>query len=350
MNSTKVHFVTLLMLTLSLQMSAQPGAKGFVFKEIPEKKQLDVTYNGRLLTSYCYYDSVMKPVLFPLNTVSGITVTRGYPLTPREGERVDHPHHIGLWLNYEHVNGLDFWNHSTAIPYERRSKYGTIRHDRITGTKAGRDEAILDVSAQWQRPDKATLLHETTRYIFNISGNDFIIDRTTTLQAVTEDVSFKDVKDGFLGMRVARELELPSDDKVKLVTADGTVSSDPVAGSENVTGMYLSSVGLKGDDVWGTRAKWVTLSGVIRGKQVSATIIDHPDNIGYPSYWHARGYGLFAVNPFGQEVFSQGKEALNFVLRKSNTVTFKYRVIIHEGKNFTPEEINKLLDDFSRKN
>src|SRR5437763_16177758 len=87
---------------------------GFRFVDHPEQKQLDLEWNGKLLTAYCYYDSVRKPILYPINTVDGITVTRGYPLQPRAGERTDHPHHTGMWLNYESVNGLDFWNNSTA--------------------------------------------------------------------------------------------------------------------------------------------------------------------------------------------------------------------------------------------
>src|ERR1051325_9520440 len=89
--------------------------KGFEFTDRPDKKQLDLTYNGQLLTAYCYYDSIFKPFLYPINTVDGITVTRGWPIEPRPGERVDHPHHTGMWLSYESLNGLDFWNNSTAI-------------------------------------------------------------------------------------------------------------------------------------------------------------------------------------------------------------------------------------------
>ncbi len=92
---------------------------GFSLVEKKEAKQIDVLYNGKLLTAYCYYNSIKKPFLFPVNTLDGITVTRGYPVTPRAGERTDHPHHTGLWLNYESVNGLDFWNNSTAIPDDK---------------------------------------------------------------------------------------------------------------------------------------------------------------------------------------------------------------------------------------
>ena len=57
------------------------------------------------------------------------------------------------------------------------------------------------------------------------------------------------------------------------------------------------------------------LTGKKDGKDITIGMFDHPSNVGYPAYWHARGYGLFAVNPLGRKVFSNGKEELNFSLK-----------------------------------
>jgi hypothetical protein len=54
--------------------------------------------------------------------------------------------------------------------------------------------------------------------------------------------------------------------------------------------------------------------------------------VGYPTYWHARGYGLFAANPLGQNVFSEGKESLNYLLNPGESVTFDYRILVLNGK------------------
>jgi len=70
------------------------------------------------------------------------------------------------------------------------------------------------------------------------------------------------------------------------------------------------------------------LSGNIREEPVTITILDHPSNPGFPTYWHARGYGLFAANPLGQKVFSNGKEELNLTLAPNQGVTFRYRILI----------------------
>src|ERR1022692_2411971 len=68
-------------------------------------RRVDVLVDGQPFTSYIWPDTLKKPVLFPLRTASGTIITRGYPLEPRPGERTDHPHHVGLWFNYENVNG-----------------------------------------------------------------------------------------------------------------------------------------------------------------------------------------------------------------------------------------------------
>lgn len=321
---------------------------GFKIVEKPNEKQVDIIYNNKLLTAYCYYDSGRKPILFPVNTVDGITVTRSYPFKNIAGERTDHPHHTGIWLNYESVNGLDFWNNSTAIPVEKRDHYGTILHRKIIKKETKGSTATLTVAASWVRPDNKVLLNEETTFKFSVRGKDFIIDRITSLTATDTTVVFKDVKDGMLAIRVARELELPSKENSKYVDDKGNITTVPPASSKDVTGMYYSSNGLKGDSVWSSKGPWVSLTGKKQGRDITIGIIDHPSNVGYPSYWHARGYGLFAINPLGRKIFSQGKEELNFTLKPGQSTTFKYRVIIHSGKALTSNKMNKLAADFAR--
>jgi hypothetical protein len=74
-----------------------------------------------------------------------------------------------------------------------------------------------------------------------------------------------------------------------------------------------------------------------------------PQNPGYPTYWHARNYGLFALNPLGQKVFSEGKETLNFKLAKGEKTTFKYRVVIASGKEkLSSASIDQLVSGFTK--
>ena len=311
--------------------------------------KIDVLVDGKLFTSYFYpSDSILKkPVLFPILTAKGTTITRGYPFATRAGERVDHPHHVGMWLNYESVNGFDFWNNSTAI--KDRTKYGTIKHTGILQTNGGYNKANLTVSADWIDTDGKgkNLIKEKTNYIFHAKGNQRIIDRITTLTAQNEEVKFKDVKDGFFAIRVARELEHPSDKPDIFVDAKGIETKVDKLDNTGITGSYHTSAGINGEDAWSTRGKWTNLTGKIKNEDISVAIIDHPSNINYPTYWHARGYGLFAANPLGEKVFSKEKKELNFTLSPKQSVTFRYRTVVTSGK-ITDERLDELAEDFTK--
>lgn len=343
----KGYIIVIFLMILAVAAPAQFNRKGFQVVPQPGKKQVNIVYNGNILTAYCYFDSIRKPFLYPVKTVDGITVTRGYPIQPVVGERTDHPHHTGLWLNYESVNGLDFWNNSTAIAPQKRSHYGTIRHQEITDYNAGPLRASLSVTADWHRPDNKVLLAEKTNFVFSVQGKHFLIDRITTLTAMDDEVIFKDVKDGFLAIRVARELEMPTQQADIFVDAAGNETAVPKINNEGVTGMYYSSEGLKGDSVWGSKGRWAMLKGKKEGKNIAIAFFDHPSNPGYPTYWHARGYGLFALNPLGRKIFSNGKEELNFSLQPHRSVTFRYRVMIASDAALSANQINKIADAFA---
>jgi hypothetical protein len=312
-----------------------------------EDNKVDVIINDQLFTSFIYPNNLEKQVLYPIISASGKTLTRGFPLLPTAGERVDHPHHIGLWFNYGDVNGLDFWNNSSAIPAERKSRYGTIVHQSVDKIESGNDQGILEVTSNWVTPAGKALLVENTTYRFSASGDSRIIDRITKLTAQDEEVRFNDNKEGVIAVRVTRAMELPADRPVRFTDASGIPTDVPVLNNEGVNGNYISSEGIEGENVWGTRAKWMKLYSVIDGDPVSITIVDHPRNPGYPTYWHARGYGLFSANPLGQSEFSSGKEKLNFKLGPGQSTTFKHRIIVHSGSDITTDEINKQFNDFS---
>lgn len=309
------------------------------------KDKVLISDNGKPFTSFLYGSQITKPVLFPLIAPDGATLTRGYPLEPRKGDPADHPHHIGLWMNYENVNGIDFWNNSPAVPADREQLYGRIV--TIGGIKVENGlQAKLVYQSKWLKFNNESLISERTEYIFQTIGEIRIIDRITTLTA-DQDIVFKDAKDGFLGIRVAHELELPSKEKRQYVDDKGNLTT--VEADSAVTGNYLTSEKKEGDSAWGTRAKWCMLYGKIGLDTVSLAIIDYPENPGYPTYWHARGYGLFAANPLGQKIFSNNKEQLNLALKKGESATFRYRILIASGNSRLSEnEIKDLQSQFEK--
>jgi len=296
------------------------------------ERRVDVLVDGQPFTSYVWPDRLAKPVLYPIRTAKGTLVTRGFPLDPRPGERVDHPHQVGFWFNFGDVNGVDFWGNSEAIKAEERAKMGDIRHREIVSARGGDGRGELEVLLAWILPGSPASLEERTRFVFQAAPGTRAIDRLATLTAKGGTVTFQDTKEGMLGLRVARALEQPATEPEVFTDASGKATAVPVLDNTGVTGLYASSEGLKGDAVWGTRARWMALSGRVGGEDVVLLLLDHPKNPGHPTYWHARGYGLFAANPFGAKAFTNGKASPSaFPLEPGQSAVFRHRLAILPG-------------------
>jgi len=302
-----------------------------ILHQDPANQRVDITIDGAPFTSYLWNDSLRKPVLYPLIAPDGTTLTRSNP--PLPGERPDHPHHIGLWFNYSNVNGFDFWNNSDAIPADRRAKMGSIHHKSVLLARNGRTRGELRTTATWTTVPGDDLLNQTTDYIITrLNNGDRQLDLVITLTALTH-VVFTDDKDGLLGLRVAQFLESPTEKSGVYTDANGNQTKVAGVASALATGVYQTSAGKIGDAAWGTRGTWCYLSGISKGKPETIAILDHPGNPGYPTYWHARGYGLFAVNPLGVTGFAPHAPPMNFTLDKGKSVTFRYRLLFMSHAN-----------------
>ena len=61
-------------------------------------------------------------------------------------------------------------------------------------------------------------------------------------------------------------------------------------------------------------------------------ILDHPGSFRHPTHWHARGYSLFAANPFGlHDFYGDDTKDGSYLLPEGKTLRFLYRVYIHSG-------------------
>jgi hypothetical protein len=313
-------------------------------------RRVDITIDGQAFTSYIWPATLKKPVLYPIIDADGVTVTRGWPLQPRPGERTDHPHHDGLWFNYSNLNGFDFWNNSEAIPAARSPKMGTIVFGKIVSAKSGANRGELTTNSTWIDGTNHPVLDETTHYVFAHQGATRSIDLAVTLKALDRAV-FNDDKDGLLGLRVARWLESPEEKGGTFTDSNGVAT--PVAAAANVpgvappTGEYLTSEGVKGEAAWSTRGRWCALTGHNgAGHTVTIAIFDHPGNVGYPTYWHARGYGLFAANPLGRHMFDPKQPAFDYTLEKGQSTTFRYRIVFYTHAA-SVDELNHEADAFA---
>jgi len=337
----------MVMLALSTTLSAQKKEQVSVLR-YDNSNRIEIFIGGKPFTSFLYPDTLEKPVLYPIQAANGTVVTRGFPLDPKPGDPTDHPHHIGLWFNYENLNGLDFWNNSYAIPKEKKNQYGWIRTDKIleaTGGTIGK----LAYHANWTNQQKEVILEETTRFEFSGDAHRRIIDRITTLKA-DKDALFKDAKDGMLGLRLAHELQMPTTEDQKFTDDKGNVTIVKGGTDKIPTGNYLTSAGKTGNDAWSTRGIWCKVYGKMGTDSISIAIIDNPKNPNYPTFWHARNYGLFAANPLGEKIFTNGKSEKNLTLKKGESVTFRYRIVIENGKEtMSVAELNRMAGEFAGK-
>ena len=346
MNFKQYTAISLLAVSTVFNATAQKKQMVTVVKSNDENK-IDISIGGKFFTSFLYPTGLEKPVLYPVHTANGTVVTRGFPLNPQPGDPNDHPHHIGIWFNFENLNGLDFWNNSYAIAANRKHLYGWIKTDRIIKT-AGGNTGILSYHANWTNQQNKVLAEETTSFEYSGTAHQRIIDRITTIIADTT-LLFTDAKDGLLGIRLAHALQIPTNKDQKFTDDKGNVTIVKGGTDTIANGNYLSSTGKTGDDVWSTKAVWCKVFGKIKTDSVSVVIIDHPANTNYPTFWHARGYGLFAANPLGEKIFTNGQSFKNLQLKKGEAVSFRYRIIIDEGKQTIPAAaINKLANEFAK--
>jgi len=282
---------------------AEPGA--------PVPAVLD----GELVTEYHYADAD-RPYFYPVIAPTGDNVTRHWPMKDiNKDEQQDHTHHRSLWFTHGDVNGHDFWSEG--------------RGPKIVQTKlkvdSGDKRCVIVAENEWRTKEGQVLCTDLRKHTVRKSGDNRMIDFEITIKATHGDVVFGDTKEGSMAFRVAPTLR-----------ASGKVAQ----------GAMVNSEGGSGKGIWGKRARWSDYYGPINGKVVGIAIMDHPTNPRHPTTWHARDYGLCAANPFGLSHFEKKpKGAGNMEIKEGESVTFRYRTLVHNG---TPEEagVEALYQDY----
>jgi hypothetical protein len=282
-------------------------SKGVQITELPDRLRVEI--NGKLFTEYHFKD-VPRPFCYPLLGPGGVAMTRNAPMKEVAGEDRDHPHHRSFWFTHGNVNGVDFWS-------EARD-FGKIVHGSFVKVSSGAQEGVIQSRHQWLAKDGTEVCtDERTLRIYNRPDNERLFDYEITIHAGKEHVTFGDTKEGSMALRLAETMRL----KPNKFNAG------------KPTGTIVNSEGVRDGDTWGKRAAWCDYYGPVDGKIVGAAIFDHPQNPRHPTWWHVRDYGLFAANPFGQHDFEKlpDPNAGNLVIPAGKSVTFRYRVYLHEG-------------------
>lgn len=268
-------------------------------------ERISVEIDGKPYTEYFLSADGNKPYLYPLRTASGVIVTRHFPMETVTGETNDHPHHRGLFFSHGDISGVNFWATEADV---KDPKKGRMVLKNVIEAKGGEKSGTIRAVFSGLDPEGKPMMTESRTLTFYPGAENRVIDFEIRIDALRE-LKFMDTKEGTFGIRLATPLS--EDRGGRMVNAEGAQTEK---------------------NVWGKQSPWVDYFGTLEGKTVGIAIMDNPANPRYPTYWHARAYGLFAANPFGVRDFTGDKtKDGSMTVEAGKSVTFRYRVVIHPG-------------------
>ena len=251
--------------------------------------QILVRWNNMPLTAYRAHQTQKYPYFYPVNgPASGISLTTESSLP--------YPHHRGLWLGCDPLNGGDYWSDG---PLER----GHIKSVKLALAETNENSAVIADQCLWTRKDATPPLHDERKFTISVPNERlWIIDAELKLVA-QEDITIGRAKHSFFALRVAPDIS-PAYGGV-LMNSEGDI------GAEGTYGKEASWCGYHG--------KRAAQPDVVEG----IAIMTHPDNP-WPPVWFTRDYGNLSPSPF------------NFLneawkLQKGASIQLKYLVVVHVG-------------------
>lgn len=250
---------------------------------------LEIRLGDRKVAEYRFGKDVPKPYLYPILGPDGKPMTEDSPS--------DHVHHHSLYFSHDEVSGFHFW---------REGKGGSpIRHERFLEIFDKEDSPGFTTVNAWMGGDKPLLRDTRTFRFIPLEDGEYLIDICIDFVAVDRDVTFGSTKEaGLPGLRVAPELRV-SGGRGRMVNSEGMVNEK---------------------ECWGKMAKWVDYAGQRPDDSwVGIGFMAHPSNRPFPPAWHARDYGLLAVN------YVKWHEPVT-LKPKADPWRLRSRFYIHRGK------------------
>ena len=287
---------------------------------------LRVTIDDEHFTTYHFANErdgevVKKPYLWPvLAGRAGVPVTRGYPMEPTEDGDDDHPHHRSFYTAFGDVNGVDLWaeGQNSGVQFSQSVTHGS-----------GHAFGWITAQNEWRDKDGTPIINEMREYRFYATpAGARLFDLHVSFTAAHGPVTFGDTKEGGIAaMRVAYALN---------ATGDGTMTTSEGVRVDRTTPER---------QIWGLPAAWLDYYGPVGEAGVHGiAILDHPSNPRHPTRWHARKYGLVGANIFGLSDFTQGEENGDLELGEGETLSFNYRMVVHEGDTESADIAARFAD------
>ena len=293
-------FAAALFLSAAVTSSAQPQK----VNAVRIGNRIDVTIGDSFFTSYRFEDDEKYPFFFPVNgPASGGSVT-----SMRNGM---YPHHSSLFFGCDLVNGGNYWQEGL----ER----GRIISSGAKVVESGSYKAVIEDECIWQRPDAEAPVADKRRITITAPSKDlYQIDFEVEMEMLM-DVTILKTNHSLFSARIATDLTV------------------------NQGGVMVNSLGDKGEkETFGKPAPWLDFYGERKSGVEGICIMQHPSSKWFPSKWFTRDYGFMSPTPmFWPE------DDNSICLSKGETVTLKYRIIVHKG---TVEEagIARLYEKYAK--
>ncbi len=310
----------LLMAGLNLSPACLFGAEtaqAVTLTALPDRVRVEIA--GQLFTEYVHGDGASRPYCYPILAVDGQGLTRDFPMKQTPGEDRDHPWHRSLWFAHSMVNGVDFWNEAGGDMGKSPKEKGRTVSVGLVETTSGAI-GVLRARNHLVAPDGRLIGRDERTLRFHGTATGRFIDYEVTLRALPDaPLLLGDNKDGTMAIRLAQWMTLPHQYQKRQLPGNGHI---------------VTATGARDAAAWGQRAPWCDFYAPHAGKVYGVAIFDHPQNLRHPTWWMARGYGLFAANPFGQHDFEGRKDQPHlgdYTIPAGGHLTLRYRFYFHLG-------------------
>lgn len=260
-----------------------------------DKKQVFVRWNNSVVVAYRAHDALKFPYFGPL-----IGPASGIPMTTESS--LPYPHHRGIWIGCEPLNGGDYWSDSSL-------ESGRIASSGLIVEPVTNSCAVIKDHCEWLRPDAPSPLEDRRKFVVCVPSEQVRLVDVELEFTARDDISVESAKHSWFALRAAADLA-------------------PIHG-----GVLMNSDGKVGAaSTYGRPAAWCGYHGAREQSKLveGIAIFNHPDNFGGDCPWFTRDYGHLSPSPF------------NFLkkpwrLDRGAKLILKYCVVMHAG---TPREAN----------
>jgi hypothetical protein len=293
---------------LLLAASAWAQSDSFSFQDTAGD-HLDVLFKGKPVVRYQYaFDAITperlletyKPYVHVLDADGKELITKG--------PGGDFPHHRGLVIGWNKLTTpagvVDRWH----------MKGGNILHTKMLSQKAGKDSATFTALIHWQGASDAPVLEEErTITVFPAPTPAYaLIEMRSQLKALAGETKL-DGDPEHAGIQFRPSMAI---DRTQTAYVYPKADAEPHKDRDY---------------------PWVAERMTVAGKRYTVAFLNHPDNPRDTPFSAYRDYGRFGA-------------FFHTVIPADGKTTLQVRLLVSEGADLSPEQIQKAANAFTGKN